>query len=419
MSTTEKPNTDLFRDWANLFSAAHVAFLCEIGHDFIEAKRQGPYLWDDQGNQYIDCHTAAGTYNLGRSQPDLLARLHKAAIQTDQGNFPIISREKAALAQRLAEFVPGDLECSLFSVVRGEAFDFACKLARGFTEREQLLAFEGSWFGHTGFALSLSQRDDKEDFAPLVPEAHILPYGKLNQALEAITTRTAAVFLEPVQAENLCRMPDRAHLAALRKRCDQTGALLIFDETQTGLGRCGKKFAFELFDVQPDVLILGEALGAGVFPIAATMFTQRIAAFMNDHPLIHLSTFGGSDVGCMVARKALDIYEETAPWENAAALGETLKTSIEDLIEQDGVIFSVQGTGLLLALDLGTPELARAFCKAAASAGLLIYPGEVAKDTVVVRPALTITEKDVAKILEGLAQAQDALRAAPESTPRA
>ena len=403
METTREARDGLFRDYARVISEAHVRDLESRGHDFIESRAQGPYVWDTDGNQYIDCNSSASMFNLGRRHPEILARLRDGMYDTDQGNFPMISREKAALAKMLADFVPGALECSVFSVVRGEAFDFACKLARGYTGRKELLGVEGSWFGQTGFAVSLSEREDKRDFGPLIPGTRVCRYNDLNAARRSISLQTAAVILELVQAENHCRGTDRKYLLGLKNICRENGALLVVDETQTGMGRTGKRFAFEHYGVEPDIVIIGESLGAGVFPIAATVFTQKVNAFMNEHPLIHLSTFGGADLGCVVACKALQVYRQTRPWENAASLGALLKAGIEKIVERyGGTIGSVAGLGLLLSLDLKSPGEARTFCKKLARAGVLASTGAVAKQTVLLRPSLTIARKDADRILESI-----------------
>ncbi|MCP4688679.1 MAG: aspartate aminotransferase family protein, partial [Desulfobacterales bacterium] len=323
MESCEPSREDLLKDYGNLFSRAGLARLKALGHDIIPVKKEGAFIIDFEGRRFVDCITAGGIFNLGRRPRAIVDEFKKAMVSVDQGNFPLISREKARLAEALAAFTPGALECSVFSVSRGEAFEFACKLSRGFTKRPELIAVDGSWFGQTGFALSLSERKDKKDFGPPLPGTRIIEFGNDKAALEAVTAETAAVFLEPIQAENHCREAHGERLAALKKICRDAGALLVFDETQTNMGRTGKKFAFEHCGVEPDILILGEAVAGGVFPITATIYTQRLNAFMNDHPLIHLSTFGGSDLGCAVTCKALEVYEETRPWENARETGET------------------------------------------------------------------------------------------------
>ena len=400
---TQKEKSAVFKGYSELINSSQVKKLRTIGHGFIEAKRAGAVVVDTDGNRYIDCDCSKGIFNLGRLNKEVAEAAKKAIWETDQGNFPMISREKAALAERIARFVPGKPDCSVFSVVRGEAFDFACKLSRGARSRAKLISPDGGWYGQTGFALSLSDRKDKKLFEPLVPETHIVPYGDLEGTTQAIRSEAAAFFIEPVQAENHCRMPTAEYIRGVAEICRQTGTALVFDETQTGMGRTGKKFAFEHYNIEPDILIIGESLGAGIFPIAATVFTQELNQFMNAHPLIHLSTFGGSDMGCSVAQEAIEVYEEKRPWENAAVAGKKLKSGIEKVIaKHKGVIFSVQGEGLLLSMDLKTAAKARAFCKNLAKAGVLASPGQVAQSSVVLRPALTISTRMINSILEAI-----------------
>lgn len=370
-----------------------------LGHDFLEAKREGAYVFDTDGKRYLDASSSAGIFNLGRHNAELAAELKQALRETDIGNFTMISIEKTALAKALADFVPGPLECSLFSVVRGEAMDGACKIARGFTGRSELVTVDGGWFGQTGFAMSLSERPDKDCFRPLIPDVKVLPFGDETAARNAIGAKTAAVILEPIQAENHCRELPAAYLKTIAGLCAQNGAVLLIDETQTALGRTGSKFAFEASGVSPDILLIGEALGGGMYPIAATMLTQRVNAFMNAHPLIHLSTFGGADIGCRVATKALEIYTREQPWKNAAAMGERLRAGLDEIAKSGGPVRGIAGKGLLLSLDLGDADTATRFCKTAAAAGLLTLPGEVAKNAVVLRPALTITAAQVDEII--------------------
>lgn len=358
----------------------------------LEGKRAGTHLFDTDGRKYIDGDSSAGIFNLGRRHPELAEELKRAMRATDQGNFPIISEEKALLAEALAKFVPGALECSLFGVTRGEAVDAACKVVRGFTKRPGLVTVDGGWYGQTGFALSLSQRDDKHLFEPLVPGVSVVPFGDFDAASRAIGKDTAAVFLEPIQAENGCRTVDEEYARKLESLCKARGALLVVDETQTNFGRTGAPFSFELFHIEPDVLILGEALGGGMFPITVTMMTQRVNEFMNDHPMIHLSTFGGSDVGCCVGRKALEIYTREAPWKNAKTMGDRLRAAFDALAgEYPSLLPGVEGAGLLLALKTPSADMAKRLCKACLQHGLLLASGKVAKDTVVVRPSLLIS----------------------------
>lgn len=233
----------------------------------------------------------------------------------------------------------------------------------------------------------------------------------MKEAEDAITGDTAAVFVEPVQGENGCTAADPLYLKHLRSLCSKKGALLVFDETQSGLGRCGRPFAFQHSGVTPDVLVIGESLGGGIFPIAATIFTQKINKFMNAHPMIHLSTFGGADQGCLVASAALDEYEKIKPWENAEKQGKIILWGLKKIQEENSrIIMSVQGKGLLISLELENAEKAMDFCNALAGAGLLALPGDVASNTVVLRPGLMLTDSETAEIINAVEQACKALQ---------
>jgi acetylornithine/succinyldiaminopimelate/putrescine aminotransferase len=405
-TTTQKTDqaASLLQEAANLFGKGRIDRMRAMGLDRIETGAEGAYVFDAGGNKSLDCIGSAGIYNLGRRHPELLAELAVAMRETDQGNFPLISIEKARLAKALAEFAGGPLECAVFSVTRGEAMDFACKVARGFTGRPGLITVDGGCYGQTGFALSLSQREDRDLYGPLMPETSVIPLNDIAAASRAITAKTAAVILEPVQAENNCREATPEYLKGLTDLCNIHGALLVIDETQTGLGRTGSKFACETSDVTPDILIIGEALGGGIFPIAATMITQRVNSFMNRHPLTHMSTFGGSDIGCRVAVKALDIYARETPWENAARIGKKIAAALAKFVRPGSPLLAVGGRGLLISLDLGTPENALAFCRAAAQNGLLAMPGAVARNTVVLRPSLLLSDAEADELLAVVAK---------------
>jgi putrescine aminotransferase len=198
-------------------------------------------------------------------------------------------------------------------------------------------------------------------------------------------------------------------MSALAMRCREVGAVLVVDETQTGFGRTGRRFGFEHFDLLPEAVVLGESLGAGVFPICGLLLSQRLNTFLNAHPLIHLSTFGGSDLGCTVACAALEEYERTAPWENAARQSVKIRTALERVVDREGRgIRSVAGAGLLLSLDLGESSSAIAFCKALAGEGVFAKPGKVAKRTVVLRPPLTIGDAETEVLISAVVKAAKA-----------
>jgi len=396
-------------DAQQVFGKGVVENLVSKGMDWLESGREGSVVYDSNGNQFIDCYCSSGTYNLGRKNPAIARALKQAIHETDQGNFVMISREKAMLSEKLARFTPPGLDCVLYTVVRGESVDAACKLARGYTGRSELITVDGGCYGPTGFAMTLSERADKKDFGSLIPDVHTIPFNDTDAARRAITKKTAAVILEPVQTENNCRTADRDYLLALRKFCDQTGALLVFDESQTGFGRTGEKFASDYFGVRPDIMLLGEALGGGMFPFSAMVFTSTVKTFFDAHPLIHLLTFGGHDVGCRVAAAAINEYDRMKPWQNAKKQGNILKEKLHQLAASNPKLKSVQGIGLMLSLEFENAEAAEAFCRSAIAQGVLVKSGEVARHSVIIRPPLTITDQDLDKIVTGIEKTLSAL----------
>ncbi len=396
---------DIFRDAEKVFSVSLVNLLREKGHDFPEQGYIGSTLNDLDGNSYLDCCTSNATFNLGRKNAAIIKRFKEAIYETDQGNFVMPSQEKALLARKISGFVPGNLDCLLYGVTRGESMEAACKLARGFTGRPDLVTVDGGCYGESGFALSLSERKGKEQFGHLIQSVKVIPWGDIEVARRVIGPKTAAVVMEPIQAENHCRTADKSYYAQVRELCNKAGAKLIFDETQSGFGRTGTKFFFEQIGVVPDILLIGEAITSGIFPMTAMVFTPELKGFFDIHPLIHLCTFGGHDLGCLVAMTALDEYNRLKPWENAAHLGDVL---IKELFAWAGKnkekVLSVVGKGLLISLKLADQNLALKFCAAARKSGLLVNTGSVDRSTILIRPSLLINKEEADKILDIVAK---------------
>ncbi len=400
----------LLRDAEKVFSGGLIRGLESRGAAILEGDRTGCFIFDEEGNRYFDCFTSAGTYNLGRKNPEIINVLRAAARETDQGNFVMLSEEKARLGERLAGFLPGGLECALLTVVRGEAMDAACKLARGFTGRKGLVTVEGGWYGQTGFALSLSRRADKRLFGNLIPGVIEIPFGNIDAARKVINRKAAAFIIEPVQAENHCRTAAGSYFREIRKLCSKKGVVLIFDETQTGFGRTGRKFACEHFGVSPDILVFGEAITGGIFPMTGMAFTRKLKSFFDAHPLIHLCTFGGHDVGCRVACAVMDMYERLKPWQNALLMGEKLREKLNAVREKyPEKIKSVAGMGLLLSMEFPDGKAAGQFCVHAMKHGLYVVPGETSPHCVVLRPSLVLSAADVDTIGEAVSGAVNGL----------
>jgi acetylornithine/succinyldiaminopimelate/putrescine aminotransferase len=393
-----------------VFSSALVDGLTRVGMDFLEGDSRGAFILDRAGNRYLDAYASGASCNLGRRPEALAKALESAAMETDQGNFVLISEEKALLAEKLAEFMPDHLGCCYFTVVRGEAMEAACKLARGRTGRPKLAAVEGAWHGDTGFALSLSQHAQKHLFEPLIPGVVTMPLGDHAAVERVVTEETAAAVVETVQVENGCRAADPEYLRTVQRQCRRVGALLIVDETQTGFGRTGKRFSIEHSGIQPDILVFGEAICGGMFNLCGLSFTSSVKRFFDDHPLIHLCTFGGHDIGCRVAVAALKLYESVQPWRNAAALAHRLRTTLTGLREHHPeAIKKTVATGLLGAVVFQDTDRAAAFCRRATESGAILKQGRVDPASVIIRPPLTVSVEELGQLEKCMQRAGEAI----------
>ncbi len=397
-----------------------VRIMSAAGLDIIEAQRSGPWVWDLDGRRFLDCFTSAGSFNVGRRNPRVVAAAHQALDHLDHGNFLLCSREKADLAARLAELSPGDLSCSMFGTGGGEAIDFAIKLARGATGRPGIISSINGYHGHTGFALSAAGRSSfRRPFEPLMPDFVQVPFGDTAAMVEALDERTAAVLLEPIQGEGGIIVPPPEYLAAVRRACDEVGSLLILDEIQTGLGRTGRWWASEHFGVVPDIMTTAKSLGGSLVPISATVFTDELREFLIPNPFIHLSTFGGSDLACAIALAVLDEIEGARLVERAQRMGTLLLDGLCALAqEHPDEITEVRGLGLMVGVQYAQDSFGPRMSYHLAQHGVLaIYSGN---QPAVMRlmPSLVIGEAEVTYLLDAMAAALRDLRsgAGPEET---
>ncbi len=406
--------------YATYLNPQRVRVLRAAGLDIVEAGRSGPWVWDLDGRRFLDCFTSAGSFNVGRRNPRIVAAAHAAVDRLDHGNFLLCSQEKAALAARLAELAPGDLSCTMFGTGGGEAVDFALKLARGATGRHRIVSAVGGYHGHTGFALSAAGRSAfRQPFEPLVPGFDRVPFGDTAAMAAAVDQETAAVLLEPVQGEGGIVVPPDRYLPAVREICDRAGALLVLDEIQTGLGRTGRWWAADHFGVVPDIMTTAKSLGGSLVPISATLFTEALREFLIPNPFIHLSTFGGSDLACAVALEVLAVIEETGLVDHAAAMGQRLFAGLVRVAAgHPDVIADVRGLGLMAGVEYREDSMGPRMSFHLARHGVLaIYSGN---QPAVMRlmPALVVGEDEVDYLLGALDAALDDLEsgAGPEVT---
>ena len=274
-------------------------------------RAKGMYMYDTDGKQYLDLIAGISVSNIGHSHPAVV----KAVTDQAQKHMhlmvygELVSAPQTLLAQALIALLPVSLNAIYYTNSGTEATEGAMKLAKRFTGRTQIIHFQNSYHGSTQGALSvLGDEYFKRAYRPLLPDILMLEYGNM-QDLSTITERTAAVILDPIQAESGVTIPTVAYMQALRHKCTLTGTLLILDEAQTAFGRCGTMFAFEQYGIVPDILLLAKAFGGGM-PLGAFVADSKIMSVLTHDPVLgHITTFGGHPVSCAAALAALHVLQ--------------------------------------------------------------------------------------------------------------
>jgi acetylornithine/succinyldiaminopimelate/putrescine aminotransferase len=359
--------------YARHVSSGKVRFFQTAGINFITGRREGPYLWDISGEKrLIDCHCNGGVFNLGHRNPEIIQALTSSLAALDIGNHHLISAQRAALAARLAELTPGHMAYSVFGVAGGEAIDLAIKIARGWTHRQKIISVQGGYHGHTGLALAAGDEKYYTPFGQPAPGFFKIPFADVDGLAQAVDETTAAVIIETVPATFGIAVPEKVYLPAVRRICDRSGALLIIDEVQAGLGRTGRVWGIEHFNVQPDILVTGKGLSGGIYPISATCFSEKLESVFHADPFIHISTFGGAEVGCPVALKVLEITAEPDFLGHVQEISGVFAAGFEQLkTRHPAILVRLRQLGMMMGIEMASPRFGPLFSKAAFDSGLL------------------------------------------------
>jgi len=358
-------------------------------------RAEGIYIYDKSGKAYMDMIAGVAVNNIGHSHPKVTTALKN---QIDKhlhvmvyGEF--IQDAQLAFAKKLTSLLPSSLDC-VYTVNSGtEANEAALKLAKRVTGRTELVSFRGSYHGSTHGSLSVSGNEvKKQSFRPLLPDVRFLTFNS-EEDLHNITTKTAGVIIETVQGDAGVRVPSHSFLTALRKRCSEVGALLIFDEIQCGMGRTGKLFAFEHFNVVPDILTLGKALGGGM-PIGALVSsTENLREFTYNPMLGHITTFGGHPVICAAANACLEVLESEINFQEVERKGQIL----EDIVKTNTEIKEIRRIGQLFAFDMESFERVEKVVNRCLELGLISFWFLSHPYSFRLSPPLTISEEEIRK----------------------
>ena len=370
------------------------------------AHAHGCVVVDTHGREYLDLLSGIGVAGIGHAHPAVIQAVQDQASQylhtMVYGEY--IQEPQVQLARRLAEITPDPLSVTYFTNSGTEAVEGALKTARKYTGRSHLVSFIGSFHGDTLGSVSVGGNPVyRTPFEPLLPTVTFLPFND-TQALNAIDETVAAVIIEPIQGEGGVRIPDDTFLLALRQRCSEVGAVLIFDEVITGFGRTGTVFACEHWQVVPDIMLLAKALGGGM-PLGAFVSTPEILATLSvDPPLAHVTTFGGHPVCCAAGLAALDVMFQAQLPQRAQEKGQEFMTKLETLIGQGGMA-AVRGRGLLIGLDFTTPQATQRFVQHCFAGGVVLG-WTLHEDTVVrLAPPLVISSAEIDQAIDVMRKA--------------
>jgi len=369
----EQSKSQIIELFANHVSSGKAAFFKSAGIDFVLGRREGAYLWDVDGEKkLIDCHCNGGVFNLGHRNLEIIQALSQSLQEYDIGNHHLISANRASLAQVLAQLTPGNLSYTVFGVGGGEAIDLAIKVARGYTGRSKVISAKGGYHGHTGLALAAGDEKYRKPFGPPSPGFIQAPFNDLHSLEEIVDDDTAALLFETIPATYGISIPTPDFFPKVRDLCDRTGVLLIIDEVQTGLGRTGKLWGIDHYNVIPDIMVIGKGLSGGIYPITATCFKSDFEVVFHQDPFIHVSTFGGSEVGCPVALKVLEISSTPSFLGHVQQVAEIFSAGFERLkAKYPGFLVGLRQLGLMMGIEMVNEYCGPLFTKIAYDNGLL------------------------------------------------
>ena len=352
----------------------------------------GVFIFDKNGKKYYDLIAGIAVSNLGHQHPHVITALKD---QIDQHLHVMVYGEYSQsiqnrLAQKFTSLLPDSLNC-LYAVNSGtEANEAAIKLAKRATQKSRIIAFKGAYHGSTHGSLSVSGNEDKKyAFRPLLPDVFHLPFNDIK-ALDFIDDNVAGVIIEPIQGDAGVRIPSIAFMQKLREICDRHCILLIADEIQTGMGRTGKLFAYEHFNIVPDIVTVGKAFGGGM-PIGGLVTSQKLMSLFSHNPKLgHITTFGGHPVCCAAALASLEVLSK----ENLITKAEKKGQLFESLLSHS-LIKSLRRKGMFFAIEMDSPEIVQKVVEGCKKNGVLSFWFLSCPESFRIAPPLTINNQEI------------------------
>ena len=374
------------------------------------ARAEGSFFYTPEGKRYFDLVAGVSVSNVGHANPDVVRAVQEQAAKYMHVMVygEMVERPQVEYARRITELLPEGIDCLYFVNSGAEAVEVALKLAKRYTGRTELISMRRAYHGSTHGAMSMMGAPEgeewKAEFRPLLPDVKSINFNSFED-LSKITSRTAGVLCEVVQGEAGVRLPNPEWLKALRARCTEVGALLIFDEIQTGMGRTGAMFASVKYGITPDVVCLAKAFGGGM-PLGGVAANRTILNSFTHNPCLgHITTFGGHPVCCAAGLAALNYLTNNNIVEQVESKG----ALFERLLEEHLRILEIRRSGLLLALELGKPEYLYSLMEIFKEVGIMSDWFLYCDTAFRISPPLTISEAEIEECATLIRQALDRL----------
>jgi len=344
----------------------------------VMGRREGNYFWDIDGRKLFDVHINGGTYNLGHRNSEIIDAITDALGVYDIGNHHFVSIARTNLAEKLVKLTPGNMHYTIFTPGGAEAVDITIRTARKFTGRRKIVAFKEAYHGHGGLGLRAGGYAELANyFLSDLPggEFILVPFNDIK-AMEDVLKNgdVAAVLSEMIPATSGFIMPSDGYFPDVKKLCKEHGSLFIADEVQTGLGRTGTLWACQGYNIEPDMLVTGKGLSGGIYPIAAAVLTEEVGSWLKEEGWGHSSTFGGSELGCIVALKVLEILERPEVLKNVNAMSEFVAKGLADIQKRHPFLTEIRQNGLVIGLRFDNEYGGMMMAACSYESGLWAFP---------------------------------------------
>jgi putrescine aminotransferase len=410
---------ELLKLYAKHVNSPKVRFFKGIGLEVILGERKGVKIKtlagpkpNDPPMELYNCHTCGGVYNLGHGNQKIVQIL-KDALDSglDIGDHLLLSEWRALLGEKIAKLMPPGITKTTFGVSGGEAVDSAIKFSRAYTKRKKCLSVIGGFHGHTGFALAAGDPGFKDNFLWNLSDFKQVPFGDIAALKKHISDDVACIIMETIPASAGVLIAHEGYFSEVRELCDNFGIMMIIDEVQTGLGRTGHIWAiygglYEQEKVIPDFMVLGKGMSAGIYPISTCSYKPFIEkAVFKDDPFIHISTTGGSDLGCVVACEMLDIQSDPKFLNHIKEMGKLFGKGLEEIAYGNSeLIKEVRGRGLMWGMEFNSERLGLLTMLSIIKEGVLQNYCGNKKDTLIIMPPLVVEEEEIEEILKRIGE---------------